>query len=85
MLVSYHMSTKEILNERFINVKPENMLVSAYCKYAQSPRLYLVASVNVVGIVNNTVSIRIQVDNTKGSSWTDSYEVFVQIIVILPR
>jgi len=74
--------SSQLRDEKFRNVAPENVVLYASCKHTASPQVSLTATAGVLHIRDDIMTVRIQVNNGKGSPWTIDFEVFVKVIII---
>jgi hypothetical protein len=84
---SYNITIANLVDEAFRGKAPHHIMISAVIGMVPQANVVvdLVASVRVVSISGNTMSVRIQTDNKRGGSWTTAFDVYLQVIVIPPR
>jgi hypothetical protein len=85
--VSYNITVVNLVDEAFRGKAPHHIMVAGVIGMVPQAGTHvdLVASVKVVEIRGNTMSVRIQTDNKKGGSWTTAFDVYLQVIAIPPR
>jgi hypothetical protein len=82
---AYRIAVVTIVDEVFRDTFAKFVKLSTHIVFAPTSSIDLSASAKVQEINGNTMSVRIQVDNKKGSSWGTAFEVNLQVIIIKPR
>ena len=83
--VAYRIAIVSITDDGFRDTFPQYVMLSTYCIFVSTSRVDLAVSAKVLEINENVMSVRIQVDNKKGSSWKTAFEVHLQVLIIQPR
>jgi len=80
--VWYRAAIVDIRDDRFIGIKPENIILSIYCSNPQSPLIDLDSTVSLIGVANNVLSVRIYVENNKKRPWSEVFDAYVRCIIL---